>query len=89
MVGYARKHLRKTDLVARLGGDEFAMLLPETSQESARVAIAKLQKRYFFYVWDEEASVVRWMCSFDTTKEDVARFAEFLAKAVIAKTVQE
>jgi threonine aldolase len=52
-------------------------------------AIAKLQKRYFFYVWDEEASVVRWMCSFDTTKEDVARFAAFLAKAVIAKTVQE
>jgi threonine aldolase len=47
-----------------------------------RHAIAKLQKRYFFYVWDEEASVVRWMCSFDTTREDVTRFAAFIAKAV-------
>ncbi len=36
-----------------------------------RKAIAKLQKRYFFYVWNEEESVVRWMCSFDTTEEDV------------------
>ena len=36
-----------------------------------RSAIAKLQKRYFFYVWDERQSVVRWMCSFDTTEQDV------------------
>ena len=47
-----------------------------------RGAIAKLQKRYFFYVWDEEESVVRWMCSFDTTEEDVKRFAEFVRKTV-------
>jgi len=45
-------------------------------------AIAKLQKRYFFYVWNEEESVVRWMCSFDTTEEDVKSFAKFVAKAV-------
>src|SRR5207237_2524301 len=42
-----------------------------------RHAIAKLQKRYFFYVWNEEESVVRWMCSFDTTAEDVQQFAKF------------
>ena len=47
-----------------------------------RHAIAKLQKRYFFYVWDEEESVVRWMCSFDTTEEDVKRFARFVAETV-------
>jgi threonine aldolase len=45
-------------------------------------AIAKLQKRYFFYVWDEERSVVRWMCSFDTTEQDVRQFARFVTKAV-------
>lgn len=38
-----RKFLRKTDIIARLGGDEFALLLPETSQESARVVLAKIQ----------------------------------------------
>jgi threonine aldolase len=47
-----------------------------------RKAIAKLQKQYFFYVWNEEESVVRWMCSFDTTEEDVRRFAGFVAAAV-------
>jgi threonine aldolase len=47
-----------------------------------RRAIAKLQKRYFFYVWNEEESVVRWMCSFDTTEEDVRQFARFVAETV-------
>lgn len=36
-----------------------------------RAWIAPLQERSFFYVWDEERSIVRWMCSFDTTAEDV------------------
>jgi threonine aldolase len=47
-----------------------------------RQAIAKLQKRYFFYVWNEEQSVVRWMCSFDTTEEDVEQFVRFVGEAV-------
>ena len=47
-------------------------------------AIAKLQKRYFFYVWNEEQSVVRWMCSFDTTEGDVQKFAQFVAETVRA-----
>jgi len=45
-------------------------------------AIAKIQKRYFFYVWNEEQSVVRWMCSFDTTEEDVNKFAKFVSSTV-------
>jgi threonine aldolase len=47
-----------------------------------RPAIAQLQKRYFFYVWDERQSVVRWMCSFDTTEQDVKQFARFVAATV-------
>jgi threonine aldolase len=45
-----------------------------------REAIAKLQKRYFFYVWDEDRSMVRWMCSFDTTKDDIIQFARYLSE---------
>jgi threonine aldolase len=45
-------------------------------------AIAKLQKRYFFYVWNEVESVVRWMCSFDTTEDDVKQFAKYVAETV-------
>jgi threonine aldolase len=47
-----------------------------------RAAIGTIQERYFFYVWSEEESVVRWMCSFDTTDEDVRQFAEFVKVAV-------
>jgi threonine aldolase len=47
-----------------------------------RHAIRKLQERYFFYVWDEAESVVRWMCSWDTTEEDVTQFTNFIAKVV-------
>jgi threonine aldolase len=45
-------------------------------------AIAPIQERYFFYVWSEQESVVRWMCSFDTTAEDVRNFAQFVRTAV-------
>jgi len=47
-----------------------------------RPAIAQLQKRYFFYVWNEQQSVVRWMCSFDTSEQDVKQFAKFVADTV-------
>ena len=47
-----------------------------------RDAIKKIQERYFFYVWNEEESVVRWMCSFDTTEDDIRKFVEFLGTVV-------
>lgn len=47
-----------------------------------RAAIARIQVHYFFYIWNEEESVVRWMCSFDTTEDDVHEFAKFVAQAV-------
>ena len=42
----------------------------------------QLQQQYFFYEWDESADIVRWMCSFDTTEEDIAAFAETLEKII-------
>jgi threonine aldolase len=47
-----------------------------------RHAIDKIKEHYFFYMWIEEESIVRWMCSFDTTEDDVRRFAEVVAEAV-------
>lgn len=40
--------------------------------------ISKLQEKIHFYTWDESISEVRWMCSFDTTKEDVISFVNTL-----------
>ena len=39
-----------------------------------REHIAALQEKYFFFVWDEEKSECRLMCSFDTTEEDIVGF---------------
>jgi threonine aldolase len=36
--------------------------------------IAALQRDWFFHVWDETASVVRWMAAFDTAESDVDDF---------------
>lgn len=36
--------------------------------------IELLQREYFFYVWDEDRSEVRWMTSWDTTEEDIDKF---------------
>jgi threonine aldolase len=41
-----------------------------------------LQKKYFFYVWNEETSEVRFMASFDTTEEDIADFVALVRKTV-------
>ena len=48
----------------------FAILPAEVS--------ARLQARYPFYVWDEATGEVRWMCSFDTTSQDITGFAAAL-----------
>jgi threonine aldolase len=45
-------------------------------------AIAELQRQYDFYMWDERVGEVRWMCSWDTTEEDVEEFAGAVTAAV-------
>jgi threonine aldolase len=38
-------------------------------------ATRALQEQFDFYTWDENTGEVRWMCSWDTTEEDVDVFA--------------
>ena len=47
-------------------------------------ATPTLQERFSFYVWDARAGEVRWMCSWDTTEDDVEQFA-----AAIRETLGE
>ena len=46
----------------------FAIVEPERAE--------RLREDFFFYTWDEATGEVRWMCSWDTTEEDVDAFAE-------------
>jgi threonine aldolase len=51
----------------------FARLKPES--------IEPAQKKVFFYTWNAEQSVVRLMCSYDTTEADVAHLIDALRDA--------
>ena len=44
--------------------------------------VPELQKQYFFYVWNEDTSEVRFMTSFDTTEEDIHDFVSLVRKIV-------
>ena len=52
----------------------FAILPPGVTE--------RLQEQWPFYVWDEATGEVRWMCSWDTTAEEVDAFAAALAAAL-------
>lgn len=43
-------------------------------------AIAPIRERFRFYMWDEPAREVRWVCSWDTTPEDVDALATELGR---------
>ena len=44
--------------------------------------ITMLQKKYAFHVTNEQTSEVRWMCSFNTSKEDIMKFVETIRKTI-------
>jgi threonine aldolase len=52
----------------------FAIVPPDATE--------RLQRDWRFYTWDEATGEVRWMCSWDTTEEDVDAFASAIEEAV-------
>jgi threonine aldolase len=80
-----REAKRLASLLKKIPGVEL-LCEPETNAIFARIpqpARERLGKEYFFYDWEE--GLVRWMTSFDTTDEDVDRFAAALRAAIGAK----
>jgi threonine aldolase len=49
--------------------------------------IAELQRDWIFHVWDETASVVRWMTAFDTRESDVDAFLSDISATARAAEV--
>ncbi len=47
-----------------------------------REIIPLLQEKYFFYIWNEPRSEVRWMCSFDTQENDIYEFVTLIKSLV-------
>jgi threonine aldolase len=54
----------------------FAILPPAITE--------RLQQRFRFYTWDQATGEVRWMCSWDTTEDDVERFSAAIAEEMAA-----
>ena len=46
--------------------------------------LERLESEHPFYLWDEAANEVRWMCAWDTTEDDVDAFAAEVGEAVAA-----
>ncbi len=46
-----------------------------------RAVTAQLQRDWRFYTWDEETGEVRWVCSWDTTPDEVDAFAAAVENA--------
>ena len=55
----------------------FAVLPPAVTE--------KLQQEFRFYTWDQATGEVRWMCSWDTTAEDVQRFVAAVEREMAAR----
>jgi threonine aldolase len=75
---------RLAERVRAIGGVEITQPV-QANAVFARLpaaAIGPLCARTPFYVWDEAAGEVRWMTAFDTTEDDVDRFAGDVAATV-------
>jgi threonine aldolase len=57
----------------------FARLEPEY--------VAALQKDWTFHVWDEQASIVRWMTAFDTSEADVDEFLTAISMTALGASL--
>lgn len=87
-----KKNAEHANRMARILADEVAKISGITITQNVesngvfatipREVIPVLQKEFFFYVWNEENSEVRWMTSFDTTEEDITRFVNLLKKTL-------
>jgi threonine aldolase len=47
----------------------------------AKPVTERLLEHYRFYTWDEDAGVVRWMCSWQTSAADVDAFLDAIRAA--------
>jgi threonine aldolase len=61
------------DVMRRVDANAVFAILPPAVTE-------RLQRDYRFYTWDDHTGEVRWMCSWDTTPEDVDAFAAAIAR---------
>lgn len=79
---------RLAEAVAGLDGIEIAhpveanAVFPRLHVAAAQALLEAHGERYPFHPWPAEPGLYRWMCAWDTTPEDVDRFAEAVSQAL-------
>lgn len=69
------KNIKKIKITQEVQSNAIFAMIPKKS-------IASLQKKYFFHVFDELKSEVRWMCSFNTKLKDVEDFSSVIEEII-------
>ncbi len=75
---YLYQQLEKIDgvtLTQRPSANAVFLIIPEDKKEIIRA-------EYFFYDWDETTGEIRFMTSFDTTKQDIDNLIDFIKKTL-------
>ncbi|WUI02428.1 low specificity L-threonine aldolase [Spirillospora sp. NBC_00431] len=73
----AARNVRGVEITRSVDANAVFAIIPKD-------AAGRLRKRFPFYTWDERTGEVRWVCSFDTTEDDVDAFATALAEELSA-----
>ncbi len=77
---------RSIDIISRLGGDEFVILMPETDDESARMAMNKIHKNLLKTVeenkWPITFSIGVVICDTSCTVDELIKEADSLMYSV-------
>ncbi|MDE3046092.1 MAG: threonine aldolase [Verrucomicrobiota bacterium] len=86
--GHANEMAKLLERKVREQCPQLSILYPVESnavfvQLPAKV-LEQMQQKSFFWIWDEEKSVARWMTSWDTQPEFIERFVEILRKLIFS-----
>ncbi len=68
-------HFEDVKVVQKVQSNAVFVIIPKQIVESMR-------EQFPFYDWDTRTGVLRWMCSFDTTEDEVDQFVELLKKSL-------
>ena len=67
------RKLKSVEITQTVQGNGIFAIIPKE-------IIPILQKEFFFYMWDESRSEVRWMTSYDTSVDEIHNFVQLLRK---------
>jgi threonine aldolase len=72
------RQISGVDVVRSVQANAVFAILPAAVTE-------RLQQRFRFYTWNQSTGEVRWMCSWDTTDEDVDGFVKAIREEMAAR----